>query len=77
MPRMNIPYFTHWIDLAALGPEDDDAELRSFVSVDLDELDELEDTRPQLSAMHDAIDGANLKTGDRPVGPVPGAAYLS
>jgi hypothetical protein len=60
MPRMNTPFFTHWIDLAALGPEDDDAELRSFVSVDLDELDD-----PRRDAMFAAIDHADLKAGDR------------
>jgi hypothetical protein len=60
---MNTPYFTHWIDLAALGPEDDDAELRSFVSVDLDELDDV--GGPRRDAMFAAIDGAELKAGDR------------
>jgi hypothetical protein len=69
---MNTPYFTHWIDLAALGPEDDDAELRSFVSVDLDELDD-----PRRDAVFAAIDRADVKAGDRPAGPVPGAAYFS
>jgi hypothetical protein len=37
---MKTTYTDHWIDLAALAQEDDDAELRAFVSVDLEEIDE-------------------------------------
>lgn len=34
---MKTPYTNTWIALDALGPEDEDAELRALVSVDLDE----------------------------------------
>ena len=34
---MKTPYTNCWIALDALGPEDEDADLRALVSVDLDE----------------------------------------
>lgn len=34
---MKTPFTNRWIALDALGPEDEDAELRDYVSVDLDE----------------------------------------
>lgn len=39
MPGMKTTHTNCWIDLAALGPEDEDAELRSFVRVDVDDQD--------------------------------------
>ncbi|WP_426196753.1 hypothetical protein [Massilia sp. DWR3-1-1] len=40
---MKTPYTNRWIALDALGPEDDDAELRDYVSADLDEPDGLDE----------------------------------
>lgn len=54
MPRMKTPYITHWIALDALGPEDEDAELRDYVSADLDEpdgVDALEEIRRRALAV--------------------------
>jgi len=36
---MKTPYTNHWIALDALGPEDEDADLLAYVSVDLDDGD--------------------------------------
>ena len=36
---MKTPFTNRWIALDALGPEDEDAELSDYVSVDLDEPD--------------------------------------
>jgi hypothetical protein len=37
---MKTPFTNRWIALDALGPEDEDAELSDYVSVDLDEPDD-------------------------------------
>ncbi len=36
---MKTPYTNRWIALDALGPEDEDADLRDYVSVDLEDGD--------------------------------------
>ncbi|MDB5949458.1 MAG: hypothetical protein JWR65_1313 [Massilia sp.] len=40
---MKTPYTNHWIALDALAPEDEDAELRDYTRVDLDEPDGLDE----------------------------------
>lgn len=66
IPRMKTPYTNHWIALDALGPEDEDADLLAYVSVDLDDGDAEEavaDSRkralakpPELVRHHSAED---------------------
>jgi hypothetical protein len=48
---MKTPYTNHWIALDALGPEDEDAELRDYTSVDLDEPDGLDEWSAELSTI--------------------------
>ncbi|WP_426109941.1 hypothetical protein [Massilia sp. PWRC2] len=68
---MKTPYTVCWIALDALGPEDDDAELRACVSVDLDERDQFDqpvehEHRPVLPALarHCGHGVGPARTGD-------------
>ena len=60
---MKTPFTNRWIALDALGPEDEDAELSDYVSVDLDEPDEAGDQGARERAVATSTPGTPAQLG--------------